>query len=165
MPPDSASHEVRLHLREPWTGELAAAAAALGSGATGWLGAPLPVGVDGRRRFETDLVVPVSGATRRVVLRKAAIVELGPVESRPAAVGVEVSWRSANLAPLYPVFGGRLTVSPGWIELDGYYAPPGGELGVILDRALLNIAARGTARWFIDQVVGALAGGDMERAR
>jgi len=42
------------------------------------------------------------------------------------------------------------------LRLEGYYAPPGGELGVILDRAFLNIAARGTARWFLAKVATAL---------
>jgi hypothetical protein len=67
-----------------------------------------------------------------------------------------VSWRSANLAPVFPVFVGTLRVSANELTLDGYYAPPGGELGVILDRALLNIAARGTARWFLSQVAAAI---------
>jgi len=156
MPAEPPTHEVHLHLREPWGGGLAAAPEVLGPGATEWLGRPLQESAHGRRRFETDLVLPVAGQARKTVLRKAAIVELGPVAVSPGAVKVEVGWRSATLAPLYPVFGGVLTVAPDQIELDGYYAPPGGELGVILDRALLNIAARGTARWFITQVSAAL---------
>jgi hypothetical protein len=65
---------------------------------------------------------------------------------------VEISWRSATLAPLFPVFSGWLTVGPGELRLDGYYAPPGGALGLAADRALLRLAARGTARWLLGQL-------------
>jgi hypothetical protein len=43
-------------------------------------------------------------------------------------------------------------------ELDGRYAPPGGSIGYVLDRALLHIAARGTGRWFLQKVLTALDG-------
>jgi hypothetical protein len=55
------------------------------------------------------------------------------------------------------VFAGRLTLTPTDLRLEGFYAPPGGEIGAALDRAFLNIAARGTARWFLEraaEVVG-----------
>jgi hypothetical protein len=56
------------------------------------------------------------------------------------------------MAPLFPVFSGHLTLTPSELRLEGYYAPPAGELGAVLDRAFLNIAARGTARWFLARV-------------
>jgi hypothetical protein len=52
-----------------------------------------------------------------------------------------------------------LTVGAEEFRLEGYYAPPGGELGLVLDRALLGIAARGTARWFLERVTEALGDG------
>jgi hypothetical protein len=125
-----------------------------------WLGAPvagddLPPGV---RRFESDLALPMREQARHMVLHKAALVDVGRAVPAPGGFGIEVSWRSATLAPLFPVFVGSLTVSNGDLVLDGYYAPPGGELGVILDRALLNIAARGTGRWFLARVADAIDG-------
>jgi hypothetical protein len=153
-------HAVRLRLAQAWSGDLAQARRALGEDAAGWLGRALErAGAPGRRAFETDLTMPMGGTSRHMVLRKAAIVELGDVVERDGEVEVEVSWRSANLAPLFPVFGGALTATRTELRLDGYYAPPGGELGVILDRALLNVGARGTARWFLAKVALAMGGG------
>jgi hypothetical protein len=154
--PGTAGHAVHLRLAQAWTGDLDRARQALADGAAAWLGSPVPGPVDrpGVRRFESDLALPVRGQAAHMVLRKAALVDLGPVARSGDALVVEVSWRSASLAPLFPVFVGSLTVSRRELVLDGYYAPPGGELGVILDRALLNIAARGTARWFLSRVAG-----------
>jgi hypothetical protein len=55
------------------------------------------------------------------------------------------------------VFAGRLKVTSTAITLEGFYAPPGGEFGAVLDRAFLNIAARGTARWFLERAAAALS--------
>ncbi len=158
-------HAVHLRLVQPWAGDPARARASLGDGGAEWLGTPLdrPADRPHVRRFESDLVLPMREQARHMVLRKAALVDLGPVEAIPGGFRVDVSWRSANLAPLFPVFVGTLTVLEGELTLDGYYAPPGGEIGVILDRALLNIAARGTARWFLSKVAEALANTDPGR--
>lgn len=123
-----------------------------------WLGRlqPEPLDADGVRRYETDLAFPMRDQPTRMVLRKAAYVDLWSPVQLGDSLQVQVSWRSASLAPLFPVFVGTLTVRPGALALEGYYAPPGGELGLILDRALLNIAARGTARWFLSRVAEAL---------
>jgi hypothetical protein len=58
---------------------------------------------------------------------------------------VEIAWRSASLAPLFPVFAGRLSISANDIVLDGRYAPPFGKLGLLLEQALLHLVARRTA--------------------
>jgi hypothetical protein len=153
--PDSRA--IRLRLAQPWSGDLDRARRALSADAGHWLGRPLGESDGGERRlFETDLIMPLRGTSTHMVLRKAAIVELGRVVEAREALEVEVSWRSANLAPLFPVFGGVLTAAPTELSLDGYYAPPGGEMGVILDRALLNVGARGTARWFLAKVAQAI---------
>jgi hypothetical protein len=155
--PVSGDHAVHLRLVQPWGGELATARQRLEEGAAEWLGHPLDGGTDAAvRRFESDLALPMREQARHMVLRKAAVVELGRPRETPPGFSVDVSWRSATLAPLFPVFVGTLVVSARELTLDGYYAPPGGELGVILDRALLNIAARGTARWFLTQIVAAV---------
>jgi len=122
-----------------------------------WLGQPTEPGEapPGMRRFLTDLVLPLDG--RRLALRKAAFVDLGPPQPRPdGGCTVEVAWRSASLAPLFPVFAGRLVVGREGIRLEGQYAPPGGALGRAADRLLLHVAANGTARWFLDHLVSAI---------
>ncbi len=86
-----------------------------------------------------------------VTFAKAAYVDLGPVHDL-AADGwqVEVGWQASTLAPLFPVFSGTLS---------GWYAPPGGTLGRVADRALLPIAAEGTARWLLGKLDDAAAQG------
>jgi hypothetical protein len=71
---------------------------------------------------------------------------------------VPISWRAAGLAPLFPVFSGRLRWADGELALDGYYAPPGGGLGMVADRLLLNVAARGTARLLLEKIAAAMRG-------
>jgi len=156
----SGEHPVHLRLAQPWGGDLATARQRLEEGAAAWLGNPLDGPADSpMRRFESDLALPMREQARHMVLRKAAVVELGRPREAPNGFALEVTWRSANLAPVFPVFVGTLLVSHTELALDGYYAPPGGELGVILDRALLNIAARGTARWFLSRVAAAIETG------
>jgi hypothetical protein len=122
-----------------------------------WLGTPVASTAAGTRRYLTDLSLPVRGHNPQLTFRKAAYVDIG--EARGTADGCElaISWQSSSLAPLFPVFAGHLKLTPTEITLEGFYAPPGGELGAVLDRAFLNIAARGTARWFLERVAAALA--------
>lgn len=113
---------------------------------------------DGQRAFHCDLRVPVRAAGHEIDFRKAALVELGPAKRMDGHMSVDIAWRSANLAPLFPTFAGHLTVEPEMLILEGWYAPPGGRLGLALDRALLGIAARRTAVWFLDLVARAVSG-------
>jgi hypothetical protein len=112
-----------------------------------WLGRRLdgPAITPGQLRFETDLRLPLQSADR-VVVWKAAHVDVGPVGAAPDGYACPISWRSATLAPLFPVFAGHLVLGSSELVLEGYYAPPGGEVPMGVDRALLNVAARGTAR-------------------
>jgi hypothetical protein len=119
---------------------------------TGWLGQVVDAdGVpEGTTRYLTDLVLPLPPDGRLLSLHKAALVDIGPVV--PHADGgcdVEIAWRSASVAPLFPVFAGHLIARATGLTIDGHYAPPGGVLGRTADRMLLNTAARGTARWFL----------------
>jgi hypothetical protein len=108
-------------------------------------------------RYLTDLVLPLPPDGRLLQLRKAAYVDIGTPAPRPdGGCLVDVAWRSASLAPLFPVFAGFLTVSPTGLRLDGNYAPPGGFVGRTADRMLLHIAARGTARWFLGHLATTL---------
>jgi len=122
----------------------------------GWLGTPVPAVREGSRRFLTDLALPLREHATRATFHRAAFVDLGGMCDVPGGCEIAIEWRSASLAPLFPVFAGHLLVTSSELRLEGYYAPPGGELGVILDRAFLNIAARGTARWFLAKVATAL---------
>jgi hypothetical protein len=84
----------------------------------------------------------------------AGTVSLGDVRSRHGGWTIPIEWRAASLAPLFPVFSGQLIIDAERIVIDGHYAPPFGVVGYVLDRALLSIAARGTARWFLGKVAG-----------
>jgi hypothetical protein len=101
----------------------------------------------------------VAGRPSRTIFRKAAYVDIGAPRSIEGGWRVPIGWRSATMAPLFPVFAGRLDVRADGLTLEGWYAPPGGEAGRIIDRALLNVAARGTARWFLDRVGAVLEAG------
>ncbi|HYL39840.1 MAG TPA: hypothetical protein VET90_00880, partial [Candidatus Binatus sp.] len=113
----------------------------LGNGA--WLGQV--VDVDGLPadtvRYLTDLVLPLPPDGRLLSLRKAAFVDLGPVVTRPdGGCDLEIAWRSASLAPLFPVFAGHLYARSSGLTMDGHYAPPGGVVGRTADRMLLHTA-------------------------
>lgn len=127
--------------------------------APAWLGQLLETTdiPSGARRHLTDLVLPLPPDGRVLSLRKATLVDLGP--STPLQDGgceIEIAWRSATLAPLFPVFAGRLVVDRSGLTLEGRYAPPGGALGRAADRMLLHTAATGTARWFVGHVLEAV---------
>lgn len=137
----------------------------LGTDASRWLGEPLDVSAEGaavgpggpRRRFATDLRLRVSDRSPRALFRKAAIVELGTPLEANGIVSVEIGWRAATLAPLFPVFSGRLSVDAHDATLRGLYAPPGGRIGQIADDALFHLAAEGTARWLLRELADAAA--------
>ncbi len=122
-----------------------------------WLGSPLadagaPAGM---RRYLTDLGVQI-GDGAHGLFRKAAFVDLGTLKQVGNAHELEVSWRAATLAPLFPVFAGQLAIADGELRLEGWYAPPGGVIGRIADRVLLQLAARGTARWLLAALADAV---------
>lgn len=118
-----------------------------------WLGTPVQSSVAGVRRYLTDLSLPVRVGAPHLQFKKAAFVDVGAVACREDRCEVPISWRSSTLAPLFPVFSGLLTITRSEIRLEGFYAPPGGDVGLVLDKAFLNIAARGTARWFLGRVI------------
>jgi hypothetical protein len=122
-----------------------------------WLGTPVASPTADRRRYLTDLSLPVRDHSPQLTFRKAAYVDMGEARATADGCELEIGWQSSSLAPLFPVFAGRLRVTPTEITLEGFYAPPGGEFGAVLDRAFLNIAARGTARWFLERAAEALS--------
>jgi hypothetical protein len=158
---DPESGTVHLRLSRPASIDLDAARRRLD--AADWLGfevayddppmtEPAVPSASGTRRFETDLGLPLRPGSQRTVFRKAALVDLGSAAPIKRGLRVPIAWRSATMAPLFPVFAGWLEIMPDQLVLDGWYAPPGGSAGLVVDRAFLNLAARGTARWFLDRI-------------
>lgn len=132
-----------------------------------WLGAPWSAATteSGRRTYRCDLRLPVRAVGHEIAFHKAALIDLGPVRHEDGRLSADISWRSATLAPLFPVFAGQLVVTADRIALDGWYAPPGGRVGVALDRMLLGIAARRMATWFLGLVaegLGSAAAGEQQ---
>ncbi len=118
----------------------------------------------GMERHLVDLRMRVGERSSLVTFHKAAYLDVGSVDAADAAVSVEISWRAAGMAPLFPVFSGHLTWADDRLRVSGVYAPPGGGVGVIADRLLLNTAARGTARWLLDRITRVMAGHDADEA-
>jgi hypothetical protein len=111
------------------------------------------------RRYAVDLRLRVGRDEAAVTtFRKAAYLDLGPVRRMKSRSEVEISWRAATAAPLFPVFSGRLTAEPGEVRIEGMYAPPGGAVGRIADRILLHTAANATARWLLRALGDAVRG-------
>ncbi len=94
---------------------------------------------------------------RVLTFRKAAFVDIGFVPPGVAAWSVEISWRPASFAPLFPVFAGRLSVRPDGLQVAGVYAAPGGGVGLLVDRAILRYFAQRTAGWLLDRVIAEAA--------
>ena len=149
-----------IHLRasQPAVLQLDRAREALAASDLGWLGgrAATPLADPEWRSFRCDLSLPVHAIGHDVEFRKAAIVELGRIHVGNGQLSLDIAWRSATLAPLFPVFAGQLTLTRDRVRLDGWYAPPGGRIGAAVDRVLLGIAARRTAAWFLRLVAQAL---------
>lgn len=121
-----------------------------------WLG-PAVEGADaprGMHRHLTDLGLQI-GDRSGGLFRKAAFIDLGPIRRVGRGHELEISWQAATLAPLFPVFAGQLAIADGELRLEGWYAPPGGLLGRVADRVLLNLAARGTGRWLLASLADA----------
>lgn len=118
----------------------------------GWLGRPVdaPLG-GGWRRIATDLELPVRDGSGPAV-RKAALIDIGVVHEMDDAIGVAIAWRSASLAPLFPVFAGHLVIKRSGLILEGRYAPPFGKFGLLIDRGLLYFIANRTAEAFLETV-------------
>lgn len=151
----------KLYVAVPARADLGRVPAILGSPDADWLGQRVSDDASRIRRFSCDLELRV-GPDRHATFRKSAIVGLGAPRRDDDAWIVPIEWSAATLAPLFPVFVGDLRLSVDRIEVDGRYAPPGGSIGSVLDRALLHVAARGTGRWFLQKVLSALDGAPVD---
>jgi hypothetical protein len=124
-----------------------------------WLGPEVDEAPSGMHRHQADLRLRVSDSPSLVTFGKAAYVDIGPVLALDGGWQVEVAWRASTMAPLFPVFSGTIVAQAGELTVSGWYAPPGGTVGRVADRALLHIAAEGTARWLLSQLDDAAAQG------
>ncbi|MGZ8562610.1 MAG: hypothetical protein ACXWWU_03225 [Candidatus Limnocylindria bacterium] len=158
--PDAPTGTTRLLVTVPAPASRRRALALLEApGRSAWLGELVELRADDRDRHLVDLELRVSEQTPRISFHKAAYIDVGSVRGEtfgPLRIGI--SWRAAGLAPLFPVFSGTLAWDHGELRLDGYYAPPGGGIGIVADRLLLNVAARGTARLLLERVAAAMRG-------
>lgn len=154
LPTDEYIARLRLDLAAPV--DLARVPEAFGSQEARWLGELAPDQEPAVRRILCDLELR-AGGSERALFRKAALVALGEPRRDGGGWVVPLEWRATTMAPLFPVFVGRLRIGPDKIELDGGYAPPGGKLGYLIDAALLGVAARETGRWFLRKVALVLA--------
>lgn len=127
--------------------------------ARAWLGPEIELAPHGMHRHQADLRLRVSDHPSLVTFGKAAYVDIGPVRSLDDGWEIEIGWRTSTSAPLFPVFSGTIVARGEELTLSGWYAPPGGVVGRVADRALLHIAAEGTARWLLGQLDDAAATG------
>jgi hypothetical protein len=118
-----------------------------------------PSPAPGLRRYATDLLLPVGTDGTPATFHKAALIDLGVPEHTADGWCVEIGWRAATFAPLFPVFSGSLFIGDAELRIEGLYAPPGGAIGRIADRILLHVAANGTARWLLREIDRAAAEG------
>lgn len=118
----------------------------------GWLGRSVQ-GAPGPewQRIATDLALPVRDGSGPAV-RKAALIDIGPVQEADDGLRVPIAWSSASLTPLFPVFAGHLAITRAGLALRGRYAPPLGRLGLLIDQSLLNFVATRTAQAFLARV-------------
>ena len=123
-----------------------------------WLGEEMAPDDRGMRQVASDLVLGV-GSDRPVAFRKSMIVGLGQPSRHADVWTVPIEWQAASLTPLFPVFVGEVRIDAARVVIEGNYAPPFGVIGAVLDRAMLGIAARTTAKLILDRFVAALTRG------
>ena len=141
---------VRLTASVPLRTDPVAVAAMLERGPDGW---ELRGSHGGIRRFAVDLRLRLGGeSTGLTTFGKAAWVDLGSVRRVGSGYAVPIEWQASSAAPLFPVFSGELRIEADRLSINGLYAPPGGPMGRIADRALLHVAATGTARWLLGEI-------------
>ena len=159
LEPDAGPSRLRVSVHAPFGVERASDV--LGVGRSAWLGEEMPADEAGAIHYLVDLELRVSEHAPRVAFRKAARLEVGALATDVAGstVRLPVSWRAASMAPLFPVFAGTLTWLDDELRLDGYYEPPGGNVGVVMDRLLLNVAAQATGRRLLERIAEVMRDG------
>ena len=129
-------------------------AAMLDDGQAPWAeGGNEPLEISSLRRYGLDLRLRVGGESAAIsTFGKAAYLDLGRSRRTQTGWESEIGWQASSAAPLFPVFSGWLTIGPDELRIDGFYAPPGGAMGLVADRVLLHVAANATARWVLSEI-------------
>jgi hypothetical protein len=155
---DVATGTVALHASRDARIDLTRAATALRS--LDWFGPQIdgPAVRADLRRIRADLELPIIDGSATGPIRKSALIDIGLPRALNDVLLVEVGWQSASLAPLFPVFAGRLRVSEGRLDLDGWYVPPLGRLGLLIDAGILYLVARRAAQAFLTRLADQLEG-------
>lgn len=142
-----------------WPAAIDVEAAAAAFQDVSWLGRVVdaPEESQDARRIATNLELPIRDGSASGPVRKAAFIDLGRAAVVENGIHLAVAWRSATLAPLFPVFAGELRVSAAGLTLDGSYTPPFGPVGLVIDAVLLNLIARRTGHAFLTRLADHLA--------
>ncbi len=116
-----------------------------------WLGPRVnsPLQREDVRRISTVLALPILDGSGPGPIRKTALLDVGIPDVAEGPLVVQVGWQSESLSPLFPVFAGQLRITATMLVLDGFYAPPLGRLGLLIDRSILHVVARRTAEAFL----------------
>lgn len=125
-----------------------------------WLGPRVngPAEREDLRRISTVLELPIVDGSASSPIRKAALVDIGIPTALAGPLVVQVGWQSDSLSPLFPVFAGQLRITATILVLDGFYAPPFGRLGLLVDRHFLRFVARRTAEAFLARLADHIEG-------
>ncbi|HLE59383.1 MAG TPA: hypothetical protein VJA85_07030 [Candidatus Limnocylindria bacterium] len=154
-PEDAPEGTSRLAVSGPAPVGRERAAQVLGVERRSWLGEAQPDG-----RWLLDLELQVVESAPRMRFRKAAYLDVGPLTgiTEEGPLTLDIAWKAAGMAPLFPVFAGQLGWQAGELSISGVYAPPGGSLGLAADRLLLHLAARGTGQWLLRRIASVMTG-------
>jgi hypothetical protein len=154
-PEDAPEGTSRLAVSGPAPVGRERAAQILGAERGSWSGEAQPDG-----RWLLDLELQVVESAPRMRFHKAAYLEVGPLAgiTEDGPLTLDIAWRAAGMAPLFPVFAGQLGWHAGELSISGVYAPPGGSLGLAADRLLLHLAARGTGPWLLRRIAAVMTG-------
>ena len=96
---------------------------------------------------QSDVGLRIAGVT----LRKRVTVELGEPEKAGDWINVPISWKATFPEALFPVLAGRIELVPVEREatrltVSGMYKPPLGQLGHLIDDAVMHSVAIATVR-------------------
>lgn len=147
-----------VHLAVSQRGRFPVAASSAAIEDLAWLGEPVEPGPDqgSWRRVKSVLALPVTDGSSPGPLHKGALVDVGPVERSAGLIRAAISWQSDSVAPLFPIFAGRLTIQADLLSLEGDYAPPLGRIGLLIDERILHFVARRTAQAFLARLASHL---------
>jgi len=101
-------------------------------------------------------------------LSKLVNVQIRDLVQRDSIATVALRWQATGATGgLFPALDADITLLPDGeqailLGLAGVYRPPGGTVGVTLDRALLHVVATATVRAFLGRLAEAI-GGSAER--